>query len=118
MTRRTGVSRRDFLRLRQADQGGVLEVSCRELYMRAADGALAPEPASEYEPWMGEPPSVLRRCSVTDLLDRIERALLEVQVLRLAEPEWLSAVEGATRLEAAIAAFREHGGLVEIDPRS
>ncbi|MFN8063499.1 MAG: hypothetical protein U0P82_01780 [Vicinamibacterales bacterium] len=109
-----GVSRREFLRLRRTEQGKVLEVSCRALFMRCADATLAPaEPDSEWEPWMGEPPAVFARRSVDDIVDSFEQDLADAQVLRLLEPEWLDSMAAAPRVRGAIDAFRARGGVVE-----
>jgi hypothetical protein len=110
----TPLSRRDFLRLRRTEQGRVLEVSCRALYMRLADARLTAEPlAAEWEPWMGEPPAVLERRSTEDLLQTLERDLQDVQVLRLLEPEWLDALQEAPALAQMFAGFTARGGRVD-----
>ena len=107
------LSRRDFLRLRTTERGRLLEVSCRTLYMRCADATIAHEDVVEWEPWMGEPPSVVHRRSADDLLEAFEQDLRDVRVLRLLDAEWLHSIEGAPRIEAAISAFRARGGIVE-----
>ena len=107
------VSRRDFLRLRRTERGKVLDVSCHTLYMRCADATLAAPPDVEWEPWMGEPPAVVDRPSIDQLVESFEQDLRDVQVLRVQEPEWLANVHGASRFEAAIAVFRARGGVVE-----
>ncbi len=107
------LSRRDFLRLRRTDRGRLLEVSCRALYMRCADASIAVDPQPEYEPWMGEPPAVFERRTAVDLVEALDRDLRDVQVLRLLEPEWLASLEVGPRVEAAIAAFRARGGIVD-----
>jgi hypothetical protein len=115
VTQDRGVSRRDFLRLRKTDRGRLLEVSCRALFMRCADAAIAPPPSpEEHEAWMGEPPAVIVRRSADEIIDSFEQDLREVQVLRLVEPEWLENLQSAAHIEAAIAAFRSRGGIVEI----
>lgn len=108
-----GVSRRDFLRLRRTERGKVLEVSCRAMFMRCADAAIVSEPVDDWEPWMGEPPAVLNRRSLDDILQSFEQDLADVQVLKLLEPEWLDSISGAARVQAAIAAFTARGGVVE-----
>ncbi len=106
-------SRRDFLRLRPTERGTVLEVSCQTLFMRCAD-ATVPGPADlAWEPGMGEPPAVLERPSLDDLVESFQRDLRDAQVLRLREPDWMASVHGAERFNAAIAAFRARGGVVE-----
>ena len=115
MTNDRSVSRRDFLRLRRTERGKVLEVSCRALFMRCADAAIVPQTSvEEYESWMGEPPAVINRRSADEIVESFEQDLRDVQVLRLVEPEWLQNIQGAARIEAAIAAFRIRGGVVEI----
>jgi hypothetical protein len=106
-------TRRDFLRLRRTERGRVLELSCRALFMRCADAAIAPAVDVEYDPSMGEPPAVIRRRSPDELMESIEQELGEVQVLRLSGPEWLENIEGAARLRAACDAFRARGGVIE-----
>src|SRR3954463_7417903 len=107
------ISRRDFLRLRRTERGRVLEVSCRTLFMRLADAAIEAEEPVEWEPAMGEPPAVIHRRSADDLVESLERDLGDAQILRLLEPEWLESIEGASRIQAAVAAFRARGGVVE-----
>ena len=112
------LSRRDFLRLRTTERGRLLEVSCRTLFMRCADATIVHEDVVEWEPWMGEPPPVIHRRSVDDLLDAFEQDLRDVRVLRLLDAEWLDSIEGAPRIEAAISAFRARGGVVETEERN
>lgn len=107
------LSRRDFLRLRRTERGKALEVSCRAMFMRCADAAIVSEPVEEWEPWMGEPPAVITRRSADEILQSFEQDLVDVQVLKLLEPEWLESIEGAARVQAAIEAFLARGGLVE-----
>ena len=107
------ISRRDFLRFRRTERGKVLEVSCRALFMRASDSTIESDAPEAWEPWMGEPPAVIHRRSPDDLLESFERDLNDAQVLRLLEPEWLDNMAGASRIHAAIAAFRARGGVVE-----
>jgi hypothetical protein len=110
-------SRRDFLRLRTTEHGRLLEVSCRTLFMRSVDATIGHEDVVEWEPWMGEPPAVIHRRSADDLLEAFEQDLRDVRVLRLLDAEWLDSIEGASRIEAAISAFRARGGVVETDER-
>ena len=67
----------------------------------------------DWEPGMGEPPAVIHRRSAEDLVESLERDLVDAQVLRLLEPEWLENMPGASRIQAVIAAFRARGGVVE-----
>lgn len=83
------------------------------MFMRCADAAIVMESVEDWEPWMGEPPQVIHRRSAGDILDSFQRDLMEVQVLRLQEPEWLEDMAGAERVQAAIAAFKTRGGVVE-----
>ncbi len=108
------LSRRDFLRFRRTERGKVVEVSCHALFMRLADAGIETGPQEAWEPWMGEPPAVFERASVEDLIGGFERELSDANVLRLLDSEWLEHMPLATRLHAAIAAFRERGGLVEV----
>ncbi len=109
------LSRRNFLRLRTTERGRLLEVSCRTLFMRCADATIVQDDVLDWEPWMGEPPAIIRRRSADDLLDAFEQDLRDVRVLRLLDAEWLDSIEGATRIEAAISAFRARGGVVETE---
>ena len=117
MTVEGRLSRRDFLRLRTTERGTLLEVSCRALFMRCADATIVHEDVVEWEPRMGEPPLVIHRRSSDDLLEAFEQDLRDARVLRLLDAEWLASIEGAPRIEAAISAFRDRGGVVEIEER-
>ena len=107
------ISRRDFLRLRRTERGRLVELSCRALFMRSTDAAIEPQEPVDWEPGMGEPPAVIHRRSAEDLVESLERDLRGAQILRLLEPEWLDNMPGASRIQAAIAAFRARGGIVE-----
>jgi hypothetical protein len=107
------ISRRDFLRFKRTERGKMLEVSCRALFMRSSDSAIEADTPDTWEPWMGEPPAVIQRRSTEDLVESFEHDLDDAQVLRLLEPEWLDNMAGASRIHAAIAAFRARGGVVE-----
>jgi hypothetical protein len=85
--------------------------------MRSVDATIGHEDVVEWEPWMGEPPAVIHRRSADDLLEAFEQDLRDVRVLRLLDAEWLDSIEGASRIEAAISAFRARGGVVETDER-
>ncbi|MFN7984111.1 MAG: hypothetical protein U0Q11_19870 [Vicinamibacterales bacterium] len=107
------LSRRDFLRFRRTERGKVVEVSCHALFMRLTDAGIVSESASDWEPWMGEPPASFERPSAASVIDAFEHDLHDAQVLRVLEPEWLTHLPDAPRVEAAIAAFRQRGGVVE-----
>lgn len=107
------VSRRDFLRLRGTEQGQVLELSCRELFMRLADAGIGHGNAPEWEPWMGEPPAVLQRRSADELVRDLAAQIQGAQVLRLHQPDWLDALPEGHPLRAAIADLAARGGRVE-----
>lgn len=113
MTAGRPLSRRDFLRLRRTDSGKQLDVSCRALYMRCADATIAPEPVVEWEPWMGEPPAVINRRSIDDILEGLEQELADVQVLCLLDAEWLDNLADAARVRRMIDRFIQRGGRVE-----
>lgn len=108
------VSRRDFLRLRSSGQEKILELSCRMLFMRCSDAAIATPSAEEYEQAVGEPPAVLTRRTPEAMFAEIEQDLRDAQVLRLVEPEWLGSMEGAAQFQAIVDAFRVRGGRVEL----
>ena len=110
----SGVSRRDFLRLRRTDRGRVAEVSCHALFMRCADASLEAPDAQAWEPWMGEPPLVVVRPSVGEVLASLERDLRHAQVLRLHEPRWLESMEEAAAIRAVADRFAARGGVVEL----
>ncbi len=116
MTLARGVSRREFLRLRPTVRGRLLEISCRTLFMRCSDAGLECGTSSDYEPWMGEPSAVIRREPAEAILGRIEHELNDAQIVRLLEPEWLSSLTCAERLQSALAAFLGRGGVVEDGP--
>lgn len=107
------LSRRDFLRLRRTERGKQLDLSCRALYMRCADAAIEPETQVEWEPSMGEPPAVIQRRSVDEILDSLEQELAGAQVLCLLDAEWLDNVPQGERLQHLVAAFAARGGRVE-----
>lgn len=109
----SGVSRRDFLRLRHTERGRVAEVSCHALFMRCADASLDTPETAAWEPWMGEPPLVVARPSVDELLASLERDLHDAQVLRLHEPQWLESMDGAATVREVIDRFVARGGVVE-----
>jgi len=111
------LSRRDFLRLRRTEVGKVVEVSCHALFMRLTDAGIMPEVAEPWEPWMGEPPAVFDRPSVSELVEAFEHDLRDAQVLRLLDAEWLEHMPDASRVHAVIAAFRARGGTVELTNR-
>ena len=50
---------------------------------------MTPDAVEDWEPWMGEPPAVVRRRSVEELVTALEEDLQTVQVLKLIEPQWL-----------------------------
>ena len=112
------MTRRDFLRLRRTEAGKQLELSCRALYMRCADATIEPEPVPEWEPWMGEPPLVIERRSVDEILSTLEQELSGVQTLCLLDPEWLDNLAQADRVRGVIAAFTARGGRVDVKTRA
>ena len=44
----------------------------------------------------------------------LEQDLVDAQILRLVEPEWLDNMAGTSRVQSVIAAFRARGGVVEM----
>lgn len=95
----------------------MVDVSCHALFMRLADAGIVSEPADTWEPWMGEPPAAFDRPSVNALIEAFEHDLQDAQVIRLLEPEWLEHMPDGTRVQTAIAAFRQRGGTVEVAER-
>ena len=110
----SGVTRRDFLRLRRTERGRVAEVSCHALFMRCADASLEAPDAAAWEPWMGEPPLMVARPSVAEVLSSLERDLHDAQVLRLFEPQWLESMDGAATVRDIVDRFVARGGTVEV----
>lgn len=108
------LTRRDFLRLRRTETGKQLDLSCRALYMRCADAAIVPQQVSEWEPWMGEPPAVIERRSLDDILATFEQELSGVQTLCLLDAEWLDNLVEAERVRRVIADFAARGGRVDV----
>lgn len=113
MTAGRPLTRRDFLSLRRTESGKQLDVSCRALYMRCADAAIAPEPPVEWEPWMGEPPAVISRRSAEEIFESLEQELADVQVLCLLDAEWLDNLADVARVRQMIERFVQRGGRVE-----
>lgn len=112
------MNRRDFLFLRGTPSGRVLELSCRSLYMRHLDSELlarSERQSSEldYEPGMGEPPTLFAGVADAALLRQVEDGLKHVDVVRVREGEWLASTWLGDRIEPLLAAFRARGGRVE-----
>jgi hypothetical protein len=111
------LNRRDFLFLRRTPRGRVLELSCRDLYMRAVNAEAVPGQGEhsvyDHEPWMGEPPADFETSASDDWLRQIENQLKDVDVLTLLDDEWLKATPINDQIEPVIAAFRARGGRVE-----
>ena len=81
--------------------------------MRLADATIDPEPLDNYEPWMGEPPTVIDRPTLVDIIESFNADLKDVHVLRLLEPEWLEGIQEAARIQVTLDAFCTRGGVVE-----
>jgi hypothetical protein len=115
------MNRRDFLSLRVTRHGKVLELSCQRLYMQtlAAEAAagLGYDAATDYQPWMGEPPAVLEAPSAESLIGQLARDLHEVDRVRVLESEWLDSTTLGERLAPLLASFRARGGRVELAER-
>lgn len=111
------MNRRDFLFFRTTSTGRTLELSCRSLYMRHLDSErlarAGRSPELDYEPWMGEPPTVFARRTDASLLRQVENDLKNVDVLRMLEGEWLASTGLGDQIEPLLAAFRARGGRVE-----
>lgn len=112
------MNRRDFLFLRTTPRGRTLELSCRSLYMQYLDSErmLSAQPETsefDYEPWMGEPPTVFARRTAEALLRQVEDDLREVDVLRVLDGEWLAPSGLRDQIEPLLASFRARGGRVE-----
>jgi len=65
---------------------------------------------------MGEPPLVMARPSVDEVLASFERDLHEAQVLRLHEPQWLASMDDTAAVRGVIDRFVARGGVVEQVP--
>jgi hypothetical protein len=109
------MNRRDFLLLRRAPRDREVELSCERLYMRCLDtqvtGPHPGDPADWEEP--GEPPAAFAEHTRQQLFDDLNRALLEVDVLRVVDSQWLV---GDLRhdFDHLIDVFRARGGNVQI----
>jgi hypothetical protein len=110
------VNRRDFLLLRTDHRQQIVELSCERLYMRCLDARAAAggaeAPAGD-DAWQGEPPAQLAMPTEQELLDDLSRALAAADVVRVREPEWLSAEGFGDEVERVLAAVRGRGGRVE-----
>ncbi len=111
---RRAMDRRDFLLLRSRGTERVLDLSCERLYMQWADarsGAGALEDPAAPDDWMeGEPPTDIRTVSPAELFEELDRALVDADVLRVLDREWLSDAVFASEVTRRIATFEAGGG--------
>ena len=67
------------------------------------------------EPWCGgEPEAVYHHRSADEICEQIDRDLDGVDVLRLADHEWMTDASLAPHLDRVVTHFRARGGRVEI----
>jgi hypothetical protein len=109
------MNRRDFLTFRVERRVRVAELSCERLYMLLLDAELSGGASdNDAQGWCaGEPEAVYQRRSAVDLFEQIDRDLTDVDVLRIADREWLTNETLAHHVDRLIAEFRGRGGRVE-----
>ena len=110
------INRRDLLNLRAVRRGRVVEVSCRDLYMRNLDSeylSASTRAAEGHEPWMGEPPADFKERAAAPVLQRLRQDLQEAEVVRILDSEWLKASTLHEQVEEILQEFRARGGRVE-----
>jgi hypothetical protein len=111
------MNRRDFLLLRTDRPALVVELSCRQLYMRYLDAQVTGDRRDEdgdavVDPWGSEPPNVFEERTFADVLRALDSRLHDVDVVRLGETEWLACEEVKRGLDDVLASFRARGGRV------
>jgi hypothetical protein len=112
------MNRRDFLLLRRDRSARIVELSCRQLYMRYLDAQVTGDRRGEegdtvVDPWGSEPPAVFEERTFADVLRDLEPGLRDADVVRLRESEWLACGEVKRGLDDLLASFRARGGRVE-----
>ncbi len=111
------MKRRDFLLLRTDRETGVAELSCERLYMRYVNSRLTGGQDDEDFDLVedGEPPATFDRSTPQELFESLDRALMDVVVLRVVDRRWLGREGGELRLEvdALLASLRARGGRVD-----
>jgi hypothetical protein len=110
------MNRRDFLTFRVERRLRVAELSCERLYMLLLDTELTGTSSESVDAgsWCGgEPEAVYHRRSPSDVFEQIDRDLKDVDVLRIADREWLTAGEHAPHLDRVVGEFCARGGRVE-----
>ena len=112
------MNRRDFLLLRTEPrtlepEPIEVEISCERLYMRCLDTQITGAQRGDPGDWEGpgEPPAVFTGRTRQQLFEDLNRELLEVDVLRVVDSQWLV---GDLRqdFDHLIEAFRARGGRV------
>lgn len=111
------MNRRDFLTLR-TDKGRVMELSCQRLYMWYLDTQITSKGSRQLhengsDRCAGEPPAVFDDRTIAQLFRGLEHDLLDVEVLRIRDKEWLIHEDLARELEELLSAFRLRSGRVE-----
>jgi len=111
------MKRRDFLLLRTDRESGVAELCCERLYMRYVNSRLTGGQDDEEFDLVedGEPPATFDRRTPQELFESLDRALMDVDVLRVVDSRWLGREGGELRLEmdVLLASFRARGGRVD-----
>ena len=113
------MKRRDFLLLRTEPAGRVAELSCERLYMHYQQTSLTTgQPGRAVmpkttDPLEEEPPAVFEERTTAQLLGDVDRHLVDADVLRVVDTEWLAVEMFGQDVEHLLAAFRRRGGRVE-----
>jgi len=113
------MNRRDFLLLRKEPRHREFELACDRLYMQCLDAQVTgPQPEDPADPTEtsaseGEPPAKFAGRSREQLFEALDRELLEVEVLKVVNSQWLV---GDLRqdFDRLMEGFCARGGRVEI----
>ena len=110
------IDRRDLLNLRAVRRGRVIEVSCRDLYLRNLDSeylSASTRASEEDRPWVGEPPADFKERAALPVLQRLRQDLQDAEVVRILDSEWLKTSTLHEPVEEILKEFRARGGTVE-----
>jgi hypothetical protein len=111
------MNRREFLLLRTAPRGRVVELSCERLYMRCLDTQVTgwrhhgSAESTESSPWGGEPAARFAERTPQQLFEELDRELRDVDVLRVVDSQWLAG-DLRREFDTLMAGFRARGGRV------